>query len=108
MPNRIPPIFLLQIDITNRFYKAAEITVLPTLWFYNGWNVTRSKTGYQPTQQKFYKSHPSQTGRLLFVFPNPKRKVVYGKCNQYGKVLGIPNKSPFVKTFSFSIDQKKT
>src|SRR5207344_3322041 len=28
----------IKIDITNRFHKAAEITVLPTLWFYNQWN----------------------------------------------------------------------
>ena len=28
----------IKIDITNRYSKAAEITLLPTLWFYNRWN----------------------------------------------------------------------
>ncbi len=28
----------IKIDITNRYSKSAEITVLPTLWFYNRWD----------------------------------------------------------------------
>jgi hypothetical protein len=28
----------IRIDITNRFHKQADITLLPTLWFYNTWN----------------------------------------------------------------------
>ena len=27
----------IRIDITNKYYKMADITVLPTLWFYNRW-----------------------------------------------------------------------
>src|SRR3989440_1906473 len=33
-----PTDVFIKIDITNRFSKAAEITVLPTLWFYNRWS----------------------------------------------------------------------
>ncbi|MGZ5220363.1 MAG: MGH1-like glycoside hydrolase domain-containing protein, partial [Chitinophagaceae bacterium] len=28
----------IKIDITNRYSKSAEITLLPTLWFYNRWD----------------------------------------------------------------------
>jgi len=30
--------YLYRIEIHNRYTKAADITVLPTLWFYNRWN----------------------------------------------------------------------
>ena len=38
----------IKIDIHNRYTKAADITVLPTLWFYNRWNYDLDeKTSHQ-------------------------------------------------------------
>ena len=37
MRNRIPRDIFIRIDIRNRHNKRADITVLPTLWFYNRW-----------------------------------------------------------------------
>src|SRR5260221_11853346 len=52
----------IRIDIHNRYNKEAEITVLPTLWFYNRWNydglekkpviTSREKNSGKPTQSR--------------------------------------------------------
>lgn len=89
----------IKIDVTNRGEKAAEITVLPTLWFYNRWNyetlekkpviTARSKTSVRATHSRLdpYYFYFHQADDLLFT---------ENETNTM-KVTGVPNETPFVK-----------
>ena len=89
----------IKIDVTNRGKKAADITVLPTLWFYNSWNyetlekkpviTARSKTSVRAIHSRLdpYYFYFQQADDLLFT---------ENETNTM-KVAGVPNETPFVK-----------
>ncbi len=58
----------IKIDITNRYTKAAEVTLAPTLWFYNRW-------AYDQTEKKPHITRRDKTsvkathGRLGLLLP---------------------------------------
>ena len=88
----------IKIDITNRFYKAADITVLPTLWFYNRWNDDQEvKPDISLRNKNSVKATHHRLGDYYLYFQTPKEKWFTENETNTEKVLGIPNKSPFVK-----------
>jgi Glycosyl hydrolase family 63 C-terminal domain len=89
----------IKITVTNRGAKAADITVLPTLWFYNQWNyetlekkpviTARSKTSVRAAHSRLdpYYFYFQQADDLLFT---------ENETNTM-KVADVPNITPFVK-----------
>jgi hypothetical protein len=89
----------IRIEIKNRGAKAADITVLPTLWFYNRWN-------YEALEKKPVITARNKTsvrashGRLepyYFYFQHPDDLLFTENETNTLKVSGLPNASPFVK-----------
>lgn len=89
----------IKIDITNRFSKAAEIHVLPTLWFYNRWANKQMKE--QPSITSLGKtsvkaSHES-IGNYYFYFQQADDALFTDNETNTQIVTGVPNESIFVK-----------
>ncbi|HEX2535249.1 MAG TPA: glucosidase, partial [Chitinophagaceae bacterium] len=89
----------IRIDITNRYHKAAEISVLPTLWFYN-----RNFSGKQGSEPEIsYRSKTSvmakhaRLGNYYFYFQPPQEALFTNNETNKWKVTGQPNESIFVK-----------
>ncbi|MEO6230784.1 MAG: glucosidase [Ferruginibacter sp.] len=94
-----PQNIFIKIEITNRGEKAAPITVLPTLWFYNRWSFTpdevKPSIKYQgKTSVKV--EHP-RLGNYYFYFQQPNDMLFTENETNMFKVNGTPNKTPFVK-----------
>ena len=88
----------IKIDITNRFHKAADITVLPTLWFYNRWHDDEEvKPDISLRNKNSVKATHHRLGDYFLYFQTPKEKWFTENLTNTEKVLGIPNQSPFVK-----------
>ncbi len=89
----------IKIDITNRFAKPAEITVLPTLWFYNRWNDGSLKE--KPSLEKIGKTavkinHERLEDYYFYFQPSTKTLFTENETNTE-LVSGIPNSTIFVK-----------
>lgn len=94
-----PQDILIKIDIHNRGAKAAPITVLPTLWFYNRWN-------YVGSDKKPVISHLSKTsvkathhrlGTYYLYFQKPDDCFFTENETNTEKINGKPNETAFVK-----------
>jgi hypothetical protein len=89
----------IRIDIHNRHDKKANITVLPTLWFYNRWSydglekkptiTSRDKTSVRATH--------SRLGSYYLYFQPPQYSLFTENETNQEKVSGVPNKTPYVK-----------
>ena len=88
----------IKIDVTNRYHKAADITVLPTLWFYNKWNEDAEAKPDISLRNKnsVLATHP-RLGDYYLYFQSPKHKWFTENVTNKEKVMGVPNESPFVK-----------
>lgn len=89
---------LIQITIHNRGPEAAELHVLPTLWFRNCWSW---QTGIErPTLQRFgkvVKASDSRLGtRFLYSEDDPPLLFTENDTNTE-RLFGVPNHSPYVK-----------
>ena len=89
----------IKIDITNRYHKAAPITVLPTLWFYNRWkNGSDEKKGLISSVNKtMVKAEQERLGNYYFHFQKANDALFTDNETNKEKILGIPNETPFVK-----------
>ncbi|HEX2628234.1 MAG TPA: glucosidase, partial [Chitinophagaceae bacterium] len=89
----------IRIDITNRYSKPAEITVLPTLWFYNRWQTgtLKEKPSLTAINKTSVKAEHERLGDYYFYYQNPD-KVLFTE-NETNKtiVTGEPNESIFTK-----------
>jgi hypothetical protein len=89
----------IKIDITNRHSKPAEITVLPTLWFYNRWNhgSLKEKPSINYLNKTTVKAEHERLGDYYFYF-QPADKYLFTE-NETNKeiVTGDPNETIFVK-----------
>jgi Glycosyl hydrolase family 63 C-terminal domain len=94
-----PTDIFIKIDITNRNTKAAPVTVLPTLWFYNRWV-------YTPDDEKPLISLLDKTsaiakhhrlGDYYFYFQAPDDRLFTENETNFNKVNGSVNKTPFTK-----------
>jgi hypothetical protein len=89
----------IKIDIKNRFNKAAEITVLPTLWFSNQWR----KEGINEPPSISYQSKESvrayheKLGDYYFYFQHAGDLFFTNNETNKRIVTGEPNESIFVK-----------
>jgi hypothetical protein len=89
----------IKIDIQNRFTKSADITVMPTLWFYNRWQqeglekrpviALRDKTSVRASHERL------ETYYLYF--QQPQYHLFTENETNLQKATGLPNKTPYVK-----------
>jgi hypothetical protein len=89
----------IRIDIHNRHDKKAEITVLPTLWFYNRWShdgMDRKPTISTRDSNSVRATHSRLGSYYLYYQPAQYSLFTENETNTE-KVAGIPNKTPFVK-----------
>jgi hypothetical protein len=90
----------IKIDVTNRYSKAAEITVLPTLWFYN--RSSNKKMEKQPTikaiNKKLVKAEHDRMAHYYYFYFQPADDMLFtnNETNTW-KVNGEPNKHIYVK-----------
>jgi hypothetical protein len=90
----------IRVDITNRYNKAAEITVLPTLWFYN--RDSNRQMDKQPVINGLNKtSVRAENDRMAhyyhFYFQPADQLLFTNNETNTWKVNGTPNESIFVK-----------
>ncbi|MEY2917603.1 MAG: hypothetical protein RIS73_1317 [Bacteroidota bacterium] len=94
-----PTDIYIKIDVTNRNSKAAPITVLPTLWFYNRWNFTPDEPkpviSFVDKTSVSVKHH--RLGNYYFYFQTPDDKFFTENETNFNKVNGSVNESPFTK-----------
>ena len=89
----------IRIDITNRSNKAAELTVMPTLWFYNRWSQgpLKQKPSISLLHKTGVKTEHERLGDYFFYF-QPADKVMFTENETNTAIVtGEPNESIFVK-----------
>jgi hypothetical protein len=89
----------IKIDITNRYTKSAEITVLPTLWFYNRWKQGsfKEKPVINYVDKTTVRADHERLGDYYFYF-QPADKILFTENETNTEVVtGVPNESIFVK-----------
>ncbi len=89
----------IRIDVTNRYSQAAELTLLPTLWFYNRWDAGtfRQKPCISYINKNGVKAEHERLGDYFFYFQNADKVLFTENETNTEKVTGSPNKSIFVK-----------
>ena len=89
----------IKIDITNRYTKAAEITVLPTLWFYNRWTHggLETKPAITPLNKTSVIATHERLGNFYFYFQPPDDRWFTENETNTEKINGLPNKNKFAK-----------
>lgn len=94
-----PQDIFIRIEITNRYHEAAEITVLPTLWFYNRWrNLEPDKKPHiKLLNETGVKAvHPRLKDYYFYFQPAEDRLFTENETNTE-KVTDTPNTSVFTK-----------
>jgi hypothetical protein len=94
-----PEDILMRITVHNRGPEAAEIHLLPTLWFRNTWSW--EKDAIKPTLGQIgdgsvVASHPQLGERTLCCEGNPELLFTENESNA-SRLWGQPNPSPYVK-----------
>ncbi|WP_051268338.1 MGH1-like glycoside hydrolase domain-containing protein [Terrimonas ferruginea] len=89
----------IRIDVTNRYSQAADLSLLPTLWFYNRWEqgAFRQKPCISYINKNSVKAEHERLGDYYFYFQNPDKLLFTENETNTEKVTGAPNKSIFVK-----------
>ena len=102
-PKRSPDDILIQISIHNRGPKAAELHVLPTLWFRNQWSW--QTTSDRPTLEQLADASipsvikavdPKLGTRFLYCDGDAQLLFTENETNTQ-RIFGVPNRSPYVK-----------
>jgi hypothetical protein len=89
----------IKIDITNRYSKTAEITLLPTLWFYNRWNqgALKQKPSVTYLNKTTVKTEHERMGAYYFYF-QPADKCLFTENETNREIVtGEPNETIFLK-----------
>jgi hypothetical protein len=93
-----PEDILIQISVYNRGPEAAELHLLPTLWFRNQWSWQGA--GDRPLLQRsgsaVKAAHPSLGEHYLYCDGNPPLLFTENETNTQ-RIFGVPNRSPYVK-----------
>ncbi|HVM87383.1 MAG TPA: hypothetical protein VMT76_04295 [Puia sp.] len=99
----------IKIDIHNRYSKAAEITVLPTLWFRNRWShdAERKKPFISLRDKTSVKAADERLGTYYLYFQPTTEYIFTENDTNRLKVEGKPNSSPFVKDAFHDVIIKK-
>ncbi len=89
----------IRIDVTNRYHKAAEITLLPSLWFRNSWasqpDAQKPSITYRD-YQSVQAAHP-RLGKYFFYFKQPNAALFTDNETNSFELKGEPNETPFTK-----------
>jgi hypothetical protein len=92
-----PEDILIQITVHNRGPEAAEIHVLPTLWFRNTWKQGAAKPSLRQAEGgAILASHPQLDERVLHSEADPELLFTENESN-LSRLRGQPNPSPYVK-----------
>ena len=100
----------IKINIHNRYSKSADITVLPTLWFYN------RHSNQQLATKPVITAHNKNTVKAshekvgdYYLYYQPAKVTMFTENETNTEVVkGIPNETPFVKdAFHTAIIKKK-
>jgi hypothetical protein len=98
-----PEDILIQITVCNRGPEAANLDVLPTLWFRNTWNWWPDtprpslKQGTTPGGSRFVVASHAQLGeRYLYCEADPPLLFTENDTNNE-RIFGTPNATPYVK-----------
>lgn len=89
----------IKIDIHNHHTKAADITVMPTLWFYNRWmhDTSKKKPSIELQGKTTVKATHHRLGTYYLYF-QPAHDVLFTENEtNFQKVNEKPNASPFTK-----------
>jgi hypothetical protein len=89
----------IKINIHNHHTKSAEITVLPTLWFFNRWrhDVSKKKPSISWRDKNSVKATHHKLGTYYLYFQPPRDCLFTENETNFEKVNGKPNLSPFTK-----------
>lgn len=89
----------IKIDVTNRYAKAADIHVLPTLWFYNRWSnkQMKEKPAISWLSKTSVKAEHESLGKYYFYYQIPNDAWFTDNETNTEIVTGVPNESIFVK-----------
>jgi mannosylglycerate hydrolase MGH1-like protein len=96
-----PDDLLIQISVHNRGPEAAELHVLPTLWFRNDWSwqgkADRPSLQAMPGKQSIVKAvNPLLGERYLSCDGNAPLLFTENETNMQ-RIFGVPNRTPYVK-----------
>jgi len=95
-----PEDILIQITVHNRGPEAAELHVLPTLWFRNQWSwqgaADRPLLQQIPEHGAARASDPSLGERYLYCEGSPPLLFTENETNTQ-HIFGVPNRCPYVK-----------
>ena len=90
----------IKIEIVNRSSEDAAITLLPTLWFYNGWQYSskeRKKPSIEFVDSTTVKATHDKMGSYYLYFTPPDDLLFTENETNQEKLTGRPNNSIFVK-----------
>ncbi|HMF19864.1 MAG TPA: glucosidase [Gemmataceae bacterium] len=93
-----PEDILIQITIHNRGPEAAELHVLPTLWFRNTWSWSggTDRPSLQRQGRAVKAVHPQLGERYLYCEGDAPLLFTENETNTQ-RIFGVPNRSPYVK-----------
>ncbi|MCY7422694.1 MAG: glucosidase [Chitinophagaceae bacterium] len=94
-----PTEIFIKIEVTNRGKVEADLTVLPTLWFYNrssNQRMTDNPHISYRTKTSVHAYH-ERLGDYYFYYQNPNDALFTNNTTNTFKVNGTPNESIFVK-----------
>jgi hypothetical protein len=89
----------IKIDVTNRYHRRAEITLLPTLWFSNKWsqNANEIKPVIEFVNHQCLHAWHNRLGDYYFYFSDSNDLWFTENETNTEKLNGTPNASIFVK-----------
>jgi hypothetical protein len=89
----------IRINITNRGGAAADLTVLPTLWFYNRWSYgsLKQKPSIELLSETSVRASHERMGDYFFYFQSPDKTLFTENETNTEIVTGLPNSSIFTK-----------
>ncbi len=88
----------IRINIRNRNRRAADITVLPTLWFYNRWNLDlEKKPSISIRDKNSVRATHRRLGTYYLYFQPSKDRLFTDNETNREIVSGKPNQGPFTK-----------
>ncbi len=93
-----PEDILIQITVHNRGPEAAELHLLPTLWFRNQWSWAgqTDRPNLQRVGNAVKAVHPALGERYLSCDDSPALLFTENETNTQ-RIFGVPNRNPYVK-----------
>lgn len=89
----------IKIDITNRYSRPAEITLMPTLWFLNRWQQGqyKKKPSITALTKTIVKAEHRRLGEYYFYYEHADKCFFTENETNKEKIKGEPNDSIFTK-----------